>query len=98
MKYVLKCYIYSVVYAESCDEEGLLRLVGWIEADAGRVEICHNGEWGTVCADALDKPWGHKNVEVACKALGYGGGLNAILHNTYVLYVHHANMSRSTVL
>lgn len=50
--------------------------------DAGRVEICHNGEWGTICADEDENAWGHKNAEVACGALGYSGALNAILHTT----------------
>ena len=79
--------LHTTANTKSCSEEGSLRLVGWIEADAGRVKICHNGAWGTVCADELDEPWHHKNVEVACKALGFSGGLNAILHSTYALYV-----------
>ena len=66
----------------NCDrlEEGKLRLVGWSSFSAGRVEICHNGEWGTICAD--DDAWNEKNAQVACKSLGYSGALNSILHNT----------------
>ena len=65
---------------EICDEEGSLRLVGW--TFAGRVEICHNRVWGTICADAVDKPWSEKNAQVVCRSLGYSGALNSILHNT----------------
>lgn len=70
--------------AEGCDvdSEGSMRLVGWIEVDAGRVEICHNREWGTICADEGENAWSHKNAEVACRTLGFSGALNAILHTT----------------
>ena len=33
----------------------------------GRVEICNNQVWGTVCNDA----WGAKDVQVACRQLGF---------------------------
>ena len=49
---------------------------------AGRVEICHNGQWGTICADAEDEAWSEKNAQVACRSLGYSGALNSILHDT----------------
>ena len=44
--------------------------------------MCLNGAWGTICADGLDTPWSEKNAQVACRALGYSGALNSILHNT----------------
>ena len=34
----------------------------------GRVEIFHDGRWGSVCDDS----WGAANVGVICKQLGYG--------------------------
>ena len=46
-----------------------LRLVGTdANALAGRVEICNNNIWGTVCDDA----WGTPDARVVCRQLGYG--------------------------
>ena len=34
----------------------------------GRIEICLNGQWGTVCGNRY---WDSNDAEVACKELGY---------------------------
>ena len=46
---------------------GTIRLVGGTSVAEGRVEICYNGMYGTVCDDF----WGTTDAQVVCRQLGY---------------------------
>ena len=58
--------INSFIQTAPCST-GQLRLAGGNIANEGRVEICLNNVWGTVCDDS----WRNVEAAVVCQQLGY---------------------------
>ncbi|PNH04661.1 Deleted in malignant brain tumors 1 protein [Tetrabaena socialis] len=53
-----------------CATPGALRLGGGPHNATGRLEVCHGGQWGTVCEDLF----GATDALVACRQLGFASG------------------------
>ena len=55
-----------------------MRLVGGVAANEGRIEVKHEGVWGTVCSDR----WNQRAARVVCRQMGYAGA-TAAPHRAY---------------
>ena len=63
-------------YSATCTN-GDIRLQGSTNCSEGRVEICNNNAWGTVCDDL----WDTSDARVACRQLGFSSvGMQLYLH------------------
>ena len=59
----MSLFVYFVVKCKHGD----IRLAGTSYSTIGRVEVCHNGTWGTICSNSFDD----KDASVVCRQLGY---------------------------
>ena len=80
---------------------GAVRLVGGFSSYEGRVEICYNNQWGTVC----DNGFTSIDAKVVCGQLGHPviGEMKCAswhpdyhLHCCFVLFFVYKHMQKST--
>ena len=77
-----ECALFNVYFY------AIVRLVNAADStdlSQGRVEILHDGLWGTVC----DEDWGNVDASVVCRMFGYTIGL-ALTHRSKVrVHTYH---------
>ena len=74
---------------DTCTTNGDVRLVGGRNQYEGRVEVCYNRQWGTVCGR---HSWDTTDAGVACRQLGHSALGNFLLwelrHCTQRMLIH----------
>ena len=65
------CLIFytAITTASANCTTGSVRLAGGPKPNAGRVEVCINKAWGTMCA--VNSQWDEANANVVCSQLGF---------------------------
>ena len=76
--YIILLALAGLTTANANCTTGDVRLADGLISNAGRVEICINNAWGTVC----DYRWQESSASVVCKQLGF---------QPYGMFLHMTN-------
>ena len=70
-----KLFALIFILTEQTFTNNQIRLRGGSGSFEGRVEIYHNGVWGTICDDS----WEKADADVVCRMMGFAGAYEASL-------------------
>ena len=82
----------GVLCSSTTCTQGAIRLQGG-SGTQGRVEICNNNVWGTVC----DDNWGEDDAQVACRQLGFTAAGTICCHPLLLLLVAVTKLRPKTI-
>ena len=85
---VVSIILYMLHMHAACTQ-GDIRLVGGARDREGRVEVCNQNLWGSVC----DVSWDINDANVACRQAGFGSGMYYNTTATYSLTVLRLKVS-----
>ena len=73
----------TIIFPGTCTN-GDIRLAGSSSSTSGRVEVCANNQWGTVCDDS----WDNNDAKVVCRMLNYPSSGKTIYSIYYVIVLY----------